>query len=190
MHTMMYSCAHCGSACCPKAASFVIAVHGMAYACPPAAHQMTPGIRAQLKPHLRSARMCAEAAAAAAEAAEAAGDGPAEQDDTAAPAAAVDPGLPRGVVKKIMLLDPEVQRVSADAVWLVGEATRLFLHALAAKGATAVTAKKRKTIMLQDFDTLVRWVGGAAGVGFGGGGGGVHQGCGAGAIGRERQAGW
>lgn len=55
-----------------------------------------------------------------------------------------------------MLLDPEVQRVSADAVWLVGEATRLFLHALAAKGAAAVSAKKRKTIMLQDFDTLVR----------------------------------
>jgi histone H3/H4 len=61
-------------------------------------------------------------------------------------------------VKKIIMLDPEVQRVSADGLWLVGEATRMFLHALAAKGAAAVTAKKRKTIMLQDFETLVRWV--------------------------------
>lgn len=70
----------------------------------------------------------------------------------------MDPGLPRGVVKKIIMLDPEVQRVSADALWLVGEAARLFLQSLAAKGAAAVTSKKRKTIMLQDFDTLVRWV--------------------------------
>lgn len=66
------------------------------------------------------------------------------------------PAIPKGVVKRIMLLDPEVQRVSAEAVWLVGEATRLFLQALAVKGAAAVTSKKRKTIMLQDFDTLVR----------------------------------
>lgn len=70
-----------------------------------------------------------------------------------------------------MLLDPEVQRVSADAVWLVGEAVRLFLHALAAKGAAAVSAKKRKTIMLQDFDTLVRCAVHVAGGGAGGGGG-------------------
>lgn len=100
----------------------------------------------------------AEAAAAAAEAAEAAGGEEGAADAApAAPAAAVDPGLPRGVVKKIIMLDPEVQRVSADALWLVGEAARLFLQALAAKGGAALSSKKRKTIMLQDFETLVRW---------------------------------
>lgn len=59
-----------------------------------------------------------------------------------------------------MLLDPEVQRASADSVWLVGEATRLFLQALAAKAAAAVSSKKRKTINLQDFETLIRSVAG------------------------------
>jgi len=98
----------------------------------------------------------AEAAAAAAEAAEAAGDaaaGPAE------PPTAADTALPKGIVKRIMLLDSEVQRVSADAIWLVGEATRLFLQHVAAKGAAAVTSKKRKTIMLQDFEQIVRCAG-------------------------------
>lgn len=65
-------------------------------------------------------------------------------------------GLPKGVVKRIMLCDADVQRVSADAVWLVGEATRLFLHALAAKGAAVAAAKKRKTVQLPDLEQLIR----------------------------------
>jgi histone H3/H4 len=99
----------------------------------------------------------AEAAAAAAEAAEAAGDAVAD-DDAPAAAAAADLGIPRGIVKRVMLLDPEVQRASADSVWLVGEATRLFLQALGGKAAAEVSSKKRKTIMLQDFETLIRSV--------------------------------
>jgi histone H3/H4 len=98
----------------------------------------------------------AEAAAAAAEAAEAADDAAADADAPAA--AAADLGIPRGIVKRVMLLDPEVQRASADSVWLVGEATRLFLQALGSKAAAAVSSKKRKTINLQDFETLIRSV--------------------------------
>jgi histone H3/H4 len=113
--------------------------------------------------------------AEAAEAAAAAGKGDAAADEDAAAAAAAaaaptDTVLPRGVVKRIMLLDPEVQRVSADAVWLAGEATRLFLQALAAKGGAAVSSKKRKTIMLQDFDGIVRCVCVCGGGGRGRGG--------------------
>jgi histone H3/H4 len=55
-----------------------------------------------------------------------------------------------------MLQDDEVQRVSGDALWLVGEAGRLLLQQLAVKGAAAAAAKKRKTIKLEDFEHVVR----------------------------------
>jgi histone H3/H4 len=100
-------------------------------------------------------------AAAAAEEAAAAGDQ--EQQDADAAAAgedstsqAVAAAIPRHIVKRIMLTDDEVQRVSADALWLVGEAGRLLLQQLAVKGAAAAAAKKRKTIKLEDFEHVVR----------------------------------
>jgi histone H3/H4 len=102
------------------------------------------------------------AAPAAAEEEAAAGDQEQHENDAAAAGEdaatqAVAPAIPKHLVKRIMLTDDEVQRVSADAVWLVGEAARLFLQQLAAKGAAAAAAKKRKTIKLEDFEHVVRW---------------------------------
>jgi histone H3/H4 len=68
-----------------------------------------------------------------------------------------------------MLADDEVQRVSADALWLVAEAGRLFLQQLAVKGAAAAAAKKRKTIKLEDFEHVVRCAGHSRGGGMLGG---------------------
>ncbi|WIA12042.1 hypothetical protein OEZ85_012121 [Tetradesmus obliquus] len=107
------------------------------------------------------------AAAAAAEEAAAAGDQEQQEggDAAAAAAAAAAAGedtasqaaaLPKHIVKRIMLADDEVQRVSADALWLVAEAGRLFLQQLAVKGAAAAASKKRKTIKLEDFEHVVR----------------------------------
>ncbi|KAF8071173.1 hypothetical protein HT031_001255 [Scenedesmus sp. PABB004] len=99
------------------------------------------------------ARQRAEADAAAA--AEAGGaDGAAE--GAAEPAAPAPAGLPRHVVKRIMLADAEVSRVSADALWLVTEATAAFLGQLGARCAAAAAAKKRRTVKLEDFDSVVR----------------------------------
>lgn len=96
--------------------------------------------------------------AAAAEADAAGGDQ--EQDETAAAEAPSQPAaaavIPRHIVKRIMLTDDEVQRVSADALWVVAEAARLFLQQLAVRGAAAAGAKKRKTIKLEDFEHVVR----------------------------------
>lgn len=55
-----------------------------------------------------------------------------------------------------MLADDDVQRVAADAQWLVAEAAALFLQQLAVKAAAAAAAKKRKTIQLVDFEHVVR----------------------------------
>jgi histone H3/H4 len=107
------------------------------------------------------------AAAAAEEAAAAAGDQEQQEGDTAAAGEDATPqaaaaAIPKHIVKRIMLADDEVQRVSADALWLVGEAGRLFLQQLAVKGAAAAASKKRKTIKLEDFEHVVRCVATAA----------------------------
>ncbi|WIA32177.1 hypothetical protein OEZ86_003026 [Tetradesmus obliquus] len=103
------------------------------------------------------------AAAAAAEEAAAAGDHEQQEGGDAAAAAAAGEdtasqaaALPKHIVKRIMLADDEVQRVSADALWLLAEAGRLFLQQLAVKGAAAAASKKRKTIKLEDFEHVVR----------------------------------
>jgi histone H3/H4 len=100
-------------------------------------------------------------ATAAPEEAAAAGDQ--DQQDADAAAAGEDStsqaaaaAIPKHIVKRIMLQDDEVQRVSGDALWLVGEAGRLLLQQLAVKGAAAAAAKKRKTIKLEDFEHVVR----------------------------------
>jgi histone H3/H4 len=49
-----------------------------------------------------------------------------------------------------------VQRVSADAVWLLAETARLFLEQLAIKAAAAAASKKRKTVKLEDFIHVVK----------------------------------
>eukprot|EP00775_Hariotina_reticulata_P012980 gene12980-13109_t len=75
---------------------------------------------------------------------------------SAAGAATGPPALPRHVVKRIIMTDEDVQRVSADAVWLLAETSRLFLEQLAVKAAAAAASKKRKTVKLEDFAHVVR----------------------------------
>jgi histone H3/H4 len=109
--------------------------------------------------HTQPGNRRADAAAAADGDGDGDGDGPEARDAGASGAdVASTSALPRGLVKRIMLLDSDVSRVSADALWLMGEAARLFLQELAARGGAAVAAKKRKTIQLADFDQLVRCV--------------------------------
>jgi len=67
------------------------------------------------------------------------------------------PSLAASLVKRIMMLDPEVARASKDAVWLVGHATELLLGLLAERGAAMAVSKKRSTVKLEDLQLAVRW---------------------------------
>lgn len=107
-----------------------------------------------------------EAAAAAAEArnnrGEASpGEGPAgddEQQDGEADAGNGLPpfGFPLGSIKKIMLLDRDVSRISADAVRASAKATELFVHLLAVKAHGIAKRAKRRTLKLSDIEFLAK----------------------------------
>lgn len=86
--------------------------------------------------------------AAAQEAAAAAGEDDDQQDAPAhvqQPAQA--PPLPLSLVKRLMMVDPDVSRVSADALLAVAQATDLFLglltNKMTAACATASRGKRR-----------------------------------------------
>ena len=64
--------------------------------------------------------------------------------------------LPRGVIKRLMLCDEDVARVTGDAVWLMAEAAALFLGRLAAASGAAAAGAKRRTGRLDDFEHAVR----------------------------------
>lgn len=66
------------------------------------------------------------------------------------------PEFPTGRVKKIMRLDEEVKRVSAEAVFLVSRSTELFLQFLAEKSARVAIEKKRKTVNLEHVRIAVK----------------------------------
>ncbi|XP_028771970.1 nuclear transcription factor Y subunit C-6 [Neltuma alba] len=66
------------------------------------------------------------------------------------------PEFPTGRVKKIMKLDPEVQRVSSEALFLVSCSTELFLRFLAEKSAQVAIEKKRKTVKLEHLRMSVK----------------------------------
>lgn len=59
-------------------------------------------------------------------------------------------GFPTGVVKRIMMVDDEVQRVSADAVRAIAKATELFVQQLAARALQHAQAGKRKNFKEPD----------------------------------------
>jgi len=125
----------------------------------------------------------AAAAAAAAEAAEAAGPGEsapgAAADDPAASAPAPPlPGssLPLSVVRRLMLVDPDVKRVSAGAARAVAAAVEAAVAALARSSAAVAAASKRRTLRPADILGAVRADGrwadtGCVGVLTAGGGG-------------------
>ncbi|KAK4265039.1 hypothetical protein QN277_026142 [Acacia crassicarpa] len=66
------------------------------------------------------------------------------------------PEFPTGRVKKIMKLDPEVQRVSSEALFLVSCSTELFLRLLAEKSAQVAIEKKRKIVKLEHLRIAVK----------------------------------
>jgi histone H3/H4 len=53
-------------------------------------------------------------------------------------------GFPHSVVKRIIALDPDVQRVSHDAVTLISQACEMFLASMAEKCARVAAAAKPK----------------------------------------------
>ena len=64
--------------------------------------------------------------------------------------------FPKGRVKKIMVLDEDVKRVSSEALFLVSRSTELFLQFLAEKSANVAIEKKRKTVNLEHVRIAVQ----------------------------------
>ncbi|ETV85560.1 hypothetical protein H257_03268 [Aphanomyces astaci] len=63
--------------------------------------------------------------------------------------------LPSARVKRIMLTDPDVNKLSKDSVLAVTKATELFIHFLATKGHDSATISKRKTVKDSDVLTAI-----------------------------------
>ncbi|XP_043721964.1 nuclear transcription factor Y subunit gamma [Telopea speciosissima] len=59
------------------------------------------------------------------------------------------PEFPLGRVKKIMMLDRDIKKVSSEALHLISLSTDLFLGFLAEKSAEIAVEKKRKTVKLE-----------------------------------------
>lgn len=95
-----------------------------------------------------------EAAAAAAEQepqqSQGAEAGREQQAATGGGGAAPPFGFPTSLVKRIMMVDDEVQRVSADAVRATAKAAELFVQQLAVKALQHAQASKRKNFKAQD----------------------------------------
>ncbi|XP_054807924.1 DNA polymerase II subunit B3-1 [Prosopis cineraria] len=68
----------------------------------------------------------------------------------------MQPEFPTGRVKKIMKLDPEIQRVSSEALFLVSCSTELFLRFMAEKSAQVAVEKKRKIVKLEHLRIAVK----------------------------------
>ena len=60
-------------------------------------------------------------------------------------------GFPTSLVRKIALVDGDVQRIGADAVRALAKATELFVELLALKAAEVARSGKRKNFKFQDI---------------------------------------
>jgi len=87
----------------------------------------------------------AAAAGAAADAARAAGGAP-----PTPPKPAAAPGLPLSVVRRLMMLDPDVGRVSSGAARAVVAAAEGFVALLAEAGAGVAAEERRRTVRGSD----------------------------------------
>ena len=63
-------------------------------------------------------------------------------------------GLPTSLVKKIITMDSDVQRISADGVRSIAKATDLFLQLLAAKSFREAAQHKRKNLQFKDMEAV------------------------------------
>ncbi|KAL6193109.1 hypothetical protein ACLB2K_034193 [Fragaria x ananassa] len=64
--------------------------------------------------------------------------------------------LPTGRVKKIMKLDPEINKINSEALYLVSCSAQLFLQFLAEGSAEAAMEKKRKIVKLEHIRTAAK----------------------------------
>lgn len=83
----------------------------------------------------------------------------AEQEEGENPTAIDEPHkleIPTRRVKNIMKLDKDINKVHAEALFLVASSTELFLQFLAEKSAQAAIEKKRKTITVEHIRTAVK----------------------------------
>jgi DNA-directed RNA polymerase I subunit RPA43 len=79
-----------------------------------------------------------------------------DQHDGAAPSTSAPTGPPFGfptsLVKRIMCIDPDVNRVSAEAIRATSKATELFLQLLATKCGKVAASQKRRTLRFNDVE--------------------------------------
>ncbi|KAL2455871.1 nuclear factor Y [Forsythia ovata] len=64
--------------------------------------------------------------------------------------------IPTRRVKRIMKLDKDINKVNAEALFVITHATELFLQFLAEKSARVALEKKRKTIKLEHLRVAVK----------------------------------
>ncbi|KAL4573049.1 hypothetical protein LXL04_019842 [Taraxacum kok-saghyz] len=72
------------------------------------------------------------------------------------PAETVQSSLPAGRVKRIIKLDKEINKINADALFVISNATELFVKLLAEKSSEVAVEKKRKTINLEHLRIAVK----------------------------------
>eukprot|EP00198_Chlamydomonas_reinhardtii_P003774 XP_001693110.1 predicted protein [Chlamydomonas reinhardtii] len=70
--------------------------------------------------------------------------------------AAAAASLPASWVRKVVNLDPEIQRCSAEGVLALSAAAEVFLSAVCAKATAAAAAGKRRTVRLDDMEKCIR----------------------------------
>ncbi|CAI9299488.1 unnamed protein product [Lactuca saligna] len=68
----------------------------------------------------------------------------------------VQSSIPTGRVKRIMKLDTDINKINADALFLISNATELFVKFLAEKSSEVAVEKKRKTIKLEHLRIAVK----------------------------------
>nr|XP_043635066.1 DNA polymerase epsilon subunit C [Erigeron canadensis] len=64
--------------------------------------------------------------------------------------------FPTGRVKRIMKLDKDINKINSDALFVVSNATELFVRFLAEKSSLVATEKKRKTIKVEHLRLAVK----------------------------------
>ncbi|KAI3805674.1 hypothetical protein L1987_28255 [Smallanthus sonchifolius] len=64
--------------------------------------------------------------------------------------------FPAGRVKRIVKLDKEINKLNSDALFVISNATELFIKFLAEKSSEVVVEKKRKSIKLEHLRIAVK----------------------------------
>ena len=66
--------------------------------------------------------------------------------------------IPLAKIRPMIKLDPDVQLVSMDSVYLITKATEMFIEYLTQESFRVTMSKKRKTVSKQDVDEAVAHV--------------------------------